>query len=231
MAPLLLLSGLLCDETIWTDVSTRLVTGGDVYIRCFPSFDSIASMAEHVLNTAPPTFAVAGHSLGGRIALEVVRRAPTRIIGLALLNTGIHPRRAHEWAARGRLVELGRNSGMTAVATEWLPPMMGASPTRVAEVMPKLIRMVESNTPESFAAQTRALLERPDASSVLPMIGVPTLLMSGTADTWSPLAQHEEMRRHIRRAQLVPVAEAGHMAPVEQPELVAAALDTWRNQL
>ena len=90
--------------------------------------------------------------------------------------------------------------------------------------------MVERQTAQSFAAQIKALLERPDAAVVLPTIQVPTLLASGTADTWSPLAQHEEMRRQIPHPTLVAIDDAGHMAPAEQPHSVAAALRAWIGQ-
>ncbi len=224
---LLLLSGLLCDETIWDAICERLKPRIRVCAIAFPDFDSITAMAEHVLDRAPASFALAGHSMGGRVALEVIRIAPGRIEALALFNTGIHARRDHEPESRGRLVQLARDAGMSAVAREWLPPMMGASAARQAEVLPALVRMVERATPDSFAAQTRALLNRPDAAAVLPLVRVPTLLASGTADTWSPLAQHADMQRRLAQATLVPVQEAGHMAPVEQPQVLAAALTHW----
>jgi pimeloyl-ACP methyl ester carboxylesterase len=227
MQSLLLLSGLLCDETIWSDVARRLTDRADVRIINFPDFKSIMDMAEHVLQGAPDSFALAGHSMGGRVALEVLRRAPSRVTRIALLNTGVHPRRDAEFESRGRLVTLARERGMAALAAEWLPPMMGASASRVAEVMPSLTAMVERQTAQSFASQTVAMLERPEAASILPTIAVPTLLLSGTADRWSPLAQHAEMQRQSRRATLVAVEDAGHMAPIEQPAAVATALAEW----
>src|SRR5450631_4327348 len=87
---LLLLSGLLCDETIWADIPDRLEDAAEVSIISFGGFSSITGMAEHVLAVAPERFAVAGHSMGGRVALEVMRAAPARVSGLALLNTGVH---------------------------------------------------------------------------------------------------------------------------------------------
>ncbi len=123
-------------------------------------------MADHVLRTAPARFAVAGHSMGGRIALEIVRRAPRRVAGIALLNTGVHPARAGEERSRGLLVQLARTEGMRALAAAWLPPMMGAPPERVAVLTPRLIRMVERSTPEAFAGQIDALLHRPDAAPI-----------------------------------------------------------------
>lgn len=227
MRTLLLLSGLLCDETVWVDAAQDLRFSADVRITSFEGFDSIQAMAEHALRTAPPRFLVAGHSMGGRVALEIFRLAKERVLGLSLLNSGVHPLRPGEIESRGRLLKLAREHGMSAVAADWLPPMMGASRVRVAQVMPKLLEMVERQTAQSFAAQTKALLERPDAVSVLPTIKVPTLLASGTADTWSPLMQHEEIRRQIAGAALVAIEDSGHMAPVEQPQAVAAALRAW----
>ena len=227
MRSLLLLSGLLCDETIWAEVAQDLKAAADVRIASFQGFDSIQAMAEYALRMAPPQFWVAGHSMGGRVALELFRQAKERVLGLALLNTGVHALRAGEIESRGRLVQLAQERGMSALAAAWLPPMMGASLARVAQVMPKLQAMVERQTAQSFGAQTKALLERPDAVHLLPTITVPTLLASGVADTWSPLAQHEEMRRQIPQATLVAIDDAGHMAPAEQPRAVAAALRAW----
>jgi pimeloyl-ACP methyl ester carboxylesterase len=227
MRSLLLLSGLLCDETVWAEVAQDLASNADVRIASFEGYDSIQTMAEYVLRTAPPQFLVAGHSMGGRVALEVFRQAQERVLGLALLNSGVHPLRTGEIESRGRLVKLARERGMSALAAAWLPPMMGASKARVAQVMPKLQAMVERQTAESFGAQTKALLERPDAVRVLRTINIPTLLASGTADTWSPLTQHEEIHRYIPGATLVAIDDAGHMAPAEQPQAVAAVLRAW----
>lgn len=229
--PLVLLAGLLCDELIWTDVADRLRDVADVHIVTFPGVSSIGAMAERALAVAPARFALAGHSMGGRVALEVLRRASDRVTALALLNTGIHPLRDNEAQSRGELVRIAREGGMSAVAAAWLPPMMGAPPARVAELMPRLTAMVERYTPEDFAAQIQALLDRPDALKALSSIGVPTLIASGTNDTWSPLAQHREMQRLIPHATLVAIENAGHMAPVEQPDAVARALREWLGRI
>jgi len=227
MPPLLLLSGLLCDETVWGDIPRRLADVADVRILSFQGFTSIFAMADHVLRSAPARFAVAGHSMGGRVALELVRRARRRVAGIALLNSGVHPARAGEAQSRGVLVQLARTEGMRALAAAWLPPMMGAPPERVAVLMPRLIRMVERSTPDGFAGQIDALLHRPDATPVLSTIKVPALLVSGTNDNWSTLAQHKEMQRSVAHATLVQIEDAGHMAPAEQPAAVANALRSW----
>jgi pimeloyl-ACP methyl ester carboxylesterase len=227
MQPLILLCGLLCDETIWADVPNRLGGVADVRIASFGGCSSIGGMADKVLAAAPRHFAVAGHSMGGRVALEVWRRAPERVAALGLLNTGVHPTRDAEYDSRGLLVRIARTHGMAALAAEWLPPMMGASPARIAELMPSLTAMVERSTPDSFAGQINALLNRPDARPLLSTIDVPTLLLSGTNDTWSSLSQHADMQRSVPHATLVEIAGAGHMAPIERPDAVARALKAW----
>jgi pimeloyl-ACP methyl ester carboxylesterase len=227
MKQLLLLSGLLCDETIWADIPQRLGDVAEVRVVSFRGFSSIPSMAEHVLAMAPERFAVAGHSMGGRVALEVLRAAAPRVSGLALLNTGVHPVRDAELQSRRRLLRLAYERGMSALAAEWLPPMMAGSGGRTAELMPRLIAMVERSTPDSYAGQVNALLNRPEALSVLPTISVPTLLLSGSEDTWSPISQHETMRRRIPHATLFEIHAAGHMAPIERPDAVALALREW----
>lgn len=227
MQPLILLCGLLCDETIWADVPNRLAGVADVRIMSFGGCSSIGGMADKVLAAAPRHFAVAGHSMGGRVALEVWRRAQERVAALGLLNTGVHPTRDAEYDSRSLLVRIARTHGMAALAAEWLPPMMGASPARIAELMPSLTAMVERSTPDSFAGQINALLTRPDARAVLPTIDVPTLLLSGTNDTWSSLSQHADMQRSVPHATLVEIAGAGHMAPIERPDAVARALKAW----
>jgi pimeloyl-ACP methyl ester carboxylesterase len=227
MQPIFLLCGLLCDETIWADIPSRLASVAHAHVVSFAGFTSIAGMAAQVLATAPPRFALAGHSMGGRVALEIWRQAPERVTALALLNTGVHPPRDSEFDSRGLLVRLARRHGMAALADEWLPPMMGASPDRIAQVMPALKAMVQRSTVETFAGQINALLQRPDARSVLPSITVPTLLLSGTNDTWSSLSQHADMQRSVPRSTLVEIAGAGHMSPIERPDAVARALKGW----
>lgn len=224
---LALLCGLLCDEEIWRDVIAALATEVEVRVFNFPDFSSLADMAGHVLASVQGPFAVAGHSMGGRVALEIVRRSEGRVTGIALLNTGVHPPAAHETASRGRLVSLARSAGMTALAAEWLPPMLNQTAPVRADVHARLLAMIERNSPDSFAAQIRALLTRSDAAPVLAQVQVPTLLLSATGDTWSPPEQLQAMQELCPRAELSIVPAAGHMLPIEQPGAVAAALDSW----
>jgi pimeloyl-ACP methyl ester carboxylesterase len=229
--PLLLLCGLLCDETVWADIPARLAGSADVSIVNFRGFSSIRAMADHVLAAGPQQFAVAGHSMGGRVALEVARLSPRRITGLALLNTGVHTVRDGEPQSRGHLLRVAYDRGMSALAAEWLPAMMSKDAARTQELLPRLTAMIERWTPNAYAAQVSAMLHRPEAMSVLPTIRVPTLLLSGSDDAWSPVSQHESMRRRIPHATLFEIHNAGHMAPIERPEPVALALREWLRRI
>jgi pimeloyl-ACP methyl ester carboxylesterase len=228
---LMLLCGLLCDEAFWTDIPQRLASVADVSVVSFRGFSSIHAMAEHVLAVAPERFAIAGHSMGGRVALEVIRTASRRITALALLNTGVHAVRDGEPQSRAHLLRVAYERGMLALAAEWLPPMMGSDVARAAELMPRLTAMVERWTADAYADQINAMLHRPEALTVLPTIAVPTLLLSGSDDSWSPISQHESMRRRIPHATLFEIHGAGHMAPIERPEPVAVALREWLQRI
>jgi len=155
-----------------------------------------------------------------------LRLKPRRVSGLAMLNTGIHAVRDGEPQSRGLLLRLAYQHGMSALAAEWLPSMM-AGGSRTQELMPSLKAMVERSTPDSYAGQINALLHRPEALSVLPTIGVPTLLLSGSEDAWAPVSQHETTRRRIPHPTVFEIHGAGHMAPIERPDAVAVAMREW----
>jgi pimeloyl-ACP methyl ester carboxylesterase len=221
---LFLLPGLLCDQSIWLKQSVVLGEIAEILIPDFRYVRSIPAMAQLVLDAAPRRFAVAGHSMGGRVALEVFRMAPDRVERLALLDTGVHPRGAGEEAKRQELIDLAREDGMEALAARWLPPML--HPDHAALLAP-LTEMVKRSTPETFENQQRALLDRPEVRDLLPEINCPALVLCGRQDMWSPVRQHEEIAAAIAGSKLTIVEACGHMAPVEQPAAVTSALREW----
>jgi len=227
MRTLVLLCGLLCDAQVWEPVRTRLPSPDDVRILAFPGCRTIEAMAAQVLDSVPGPLVLIGHSMGGRVALEAVRQAGDRVVGLGLANTGIHPTAPGEAAGRQTLIDRARSGGMEALAEAWLPPMMGASAERVAALMPALRAMVTANTRESYEGQIAALLARPDAETPLRGYKAPLLLLAAEQDRWSPPAQHEAMRDLAPQGELHVLADAGHMLPVERPEAVAQLISDW----
>jgi pimeloyl-ACP methyl ester carboxylesterase len=224
---LCLLPGLLCDATVWEPQKLQLSKQADIHIADLRGPSTFADMAAKVLDETSGPLAVAGHSMGGRVALEMWRLAPERIERLTLLSTGFQGPRPDEAAARMALVELAHEQGMAAVAERWLPRMVHPDRVNDRALMDPLVAMVCRSTPEIFERQQRAGLERPDATAYLPQIACPTLVLCGRQDSWSPVSQHEEMARLIRRARLVLVKDCGHMVTVERPDEVTAALAQW----
>lgn len=222
-----LLPGLLCDASVWAHQAAALGRDADVVVPDFHGVDSIAAMARAVLDAVPGRFALAGHSMGGRVALEVVRQAPERVERLALLDTGVHPRKPGEEAGRQALVDLARAEGMAALAARWLPPMVHPDRTADPSLMEPLTAMVCRATPALFEGQVRALLGRPDASGQLAAIACPTAVIVGRQDGWSPPAQHEAIAAAVAGATLTVIEDCGHMATVERPQAVTAALEAW----
>jgi pimeloyl-ACP methyl ester carboxylesterase len=189
-------------------------------------------MARTIVAGAPPRFAVAGHSMGGRVALEVFRAAPERLTGLCLMDTGIHPLPAgeageREAAGRYRLLDIARRVGMRPMAQAWVQGMVHPSRLGERELIDPILDMFESKSADIYAAQVRALLERPDATPLLRKIRAPTLLLCGHEDTWSPPQRHIEMRDLIAGSTFVDVPVCGHMSMMERPEAVNAALRAW----
>jgi len=219
-----LLPGLLCDDFVWRHQKAALSAFGDLRIPDFRPFPSITAMAQHVLDDAPRTFALAGHSMGGRVAMEIFRLAPERVERLALLDTAAHPPAPGEEDKRQELIDLAKREGMDALAARWLPPMLHPHHMGLYD---ELAAMVRRGTPESFENQQRALWNRPDARPVLLRVACPTLVLCGREDAWSPVRQHEEIAAAIRGSKLVVVEECGHMSTVEQPAAVTAAMTDW----
>ena len=229
---LLLLPGLMCDAAVWAPVLPWIGAGTDCRVPEYHDERSLVAMANRVLRGAPARFALAGHSMGGRVALEIVRRAPKRVARLALLDTGIRARPAgaagdDEKAKRLSLLAIARERGVRAMAHAWVQPMV--HPLRLADdaLVGAVVDMFARRTADEFEGQIEALLTRPDAAALLPTIACPTLVLCGREDAWSTPAQHEEMALRIDGARLAIVERCGHMSPMERPREVGEALATW----
>ena len=228
-AVLYLLPGLLCDEAVWAEQEKALAPFADVRIPVFRGFDSLRAMAESVLADAPPVFSVVGHSMGGRVALELMRLAGNRISKFAVMDTGVHPVAPGEAEKRAKLLALAEEGGLLAVAREWAPPMLHPERRTDVALMQALTAMILRNKVEDFRGQIAALLGRNDQGPILDGIDQHVLLVCGHEDVWSPMSQHEDMRARLRSAELAVVEQAGHMITMEQPAQVNQILLNWWN--
>src|SRR5262245_11462607 len=231
---LVLVPGIMCDAAVWEHQARNLRDLVDITIPDHGSIDSLPAMGQAILKRAPERFALAGHSMGGRVAIEVFRRAAQRVFGLALLDTACVARRAgqegeEEAAQRYGLLEKARKEGMRAMGAEWVQRMVHPDRLSDSQLINAILEMIARKTPDIFAAQIKALVERPDATAVLPQIQCPTLVLCGREDSWSVLAGHEKMASLIPNSRLI--EHCGHMSTMERPVEVSAAMRDWFTSL
>lgn len=227
-----LVPGLMCDAAVWQQQTVALSADCNVQVAEHGLSPTLGAMAERILDQAPPRFALAGHSMGGRVALEVMARAPQRVTRLALLDTGyeaLAPGDAgeRERAGRFRLLDLAQREGMLTMAREWARGMVHPERLGDSVLMDEIHDMIVRAGVRQFEVQIGALLGRPDRTALLHSLKLPTLVLCGCEDAWSPFARHEQMARLIEGSQLVGVPDSGHMSTMERPQAVAAALRAW----
>lgn len=224
---LYLLPGLMCDETVWVHQRETLAPHADVRIPVFRGFDSLEAMARSVLDSAPARFSVAGHSMGGRVAWELMALAGKRIDRFAVLDTGVHPVSTAEPGSRQRLIDIAQTGGLEAAADAWIPPMVHPDRLHDEKLIGDITAMILRNTLDDFLGQMHALLNRPDRTGLLRGIEQEVLLIAGEADSHSPPGQHEDMARLLPRSRLEIIAGAGHMVTMEKPGEVSTILRDW----
>jgi pimeloyl-ACP methyl ester carboxylesterase len=224
---LYLLPGLLCDARIFRTQVEDLAPVCEVRVPDFFGFDSLTAMAEHVLASAPERFSVAGFSMGGRVAFEIMRLAPERIERFCAFDTGVHPLDPGEPEKREAIIRLAYDKGMEGLADAWLPGMIHPARRGDAAFMQPLREMIMSTTPEIHEKQIRALVGRRDATPVLATIHCPAMFLAGRQDEWSTPAQHETMAKAVPGSRFVVIEDSGHFVSVEQPAAFTKAIRDW----
>ena len=221
--PLILIPGLMCDHSVWSPLLPFLNQEINTHIADHGDSDSLTDMAQRILNTTPLLFDMAGHSMGGRVALEVYRLAPERVRRIALMNTGYLPLATgeageKERAGRMQLLAIAQSQSVRAMATQWVRNMVTPARLQDEVLIKQITDMFERKTAAVFESQLHALLNRLDASDVLQRIHIPCMVMTGEHDGWANVAQHRAM------AALVPlqpavcvIPNAGHMLTMEEP--------------
>jgi len=222
---LVLIPGLLSDERVWQPLEGAL-PGVEIHRADVTKDDTIEAMAFRALSAFEGYCTVVGHSMGGRVAMEVARQAPQRVAKLVLSNTGDHPVRPGEKENRQARVDQG-HADFPAMIEDWLPPMVAASRHNDVGLISNLTEMAHSIGPIVHERQIRALVNRPDASAYLPDLACPILLIAGTEDVWSPVAQHLDMQTRARNATLRVVENGGHFLPVERAGKTTRLIVEW----
>lgn len=227
MLPVLFIPGLLCSAEVFAPQLSALWGFGPMTVASTLEGRTIGEVAAKILETAPPRFALAGLSLGGYISFEIMRRAPERVLKLALLDTSARPDTAEQTATRRAALMEVQKSGFLAVALDnlngLLHPLRRTDPSLLALSR----RMALAVGPMGFARQIEIAISRPDSRSDLKAIRVPTLAIVGDADPLTPVELSEEIVSLVPGARLAVIPDCGHLSSIEQPDLVSRELEQW----
>jgi pimeloyl-ACP methyl ester carboxylesterase len=225
--PIVLLPGLNCSARLYGEQIPALWRFGPVTVADHTRDDSIAAIAGRILAAAPPRFALAGLSMGGYIAFEIMRQAPARVAKLALLDTSPRPETPEQAERRRPLIELAKTGRFAEVPDQQIPLFIHRN-RQSDEALKHIVRvMAEETGPQAFIREQQAISGRPDARPGLAAIACPTLVLVGDGDELTPPALAEEIAAGIPGARLVVVPDCGHLPPLERPHAVTRALVEW----
>lgn len=225
MTPLVLIPGMMCDARMWGGIDADL--GLPVLHHLPTGADSMADLAALFLTDAPPRFALAGLSMGGILAMEILRRAPDRVTRLALLDTNPRAETAAAQARRAPQIDRALAGDLEGVMRNDMKPNYLAPGPQKPAILDLCMDMALTLGPQVFARQSRALRDRPDQQRTLAAFNGPALVLMGAEDKLCPLDRHQLMHDLIPQSRLQIIPNAAHLPPLEQPEATARALRDW----
>jgi len=224
---LLFLPCLLCDAALWQPQIRRFGARLDCRVADLTGADSMAGLARAALAGAPERFALAGLSMGGYVALEIMRQAPQRVLRLALLDTSARPDTPEQLKRRRGLLALARRGRFQGVTPRLLPLLVHPDRLEEPELTGIIMAMAERIGRDAFLRQQTAIMGRPDSRPGLGRISCPTLVVCGRQDALTPLDRAEELSASILGARLRVIEHCGHLSSLEQPDAVNDALAEW----
>jgi pimeloyl-ACP methyl ester carboxylesterase len=227
--PVLLVPGLGCSPRLYGEQISLLWRHGSVTVADTTRDDTIAAMARRALADAPLRFALAGLSMGGYVAFEIMRQAPERVARLALLDTSARPERPEQTVLRKEHIALARAGRFAEVLDMQFPLLVHQSRRTDAMLKGIVNAMHEDVGAAAYLRQQHAIMARADSRPLLAAVSCPTLVLVGDSDELTPPAHAEEMAAGIKGSRLVVVAACGHLATLERPAEVNAALEEWMN--
>ncbi|MEQ9638608.1 MAG: alpha/beta fold hydrolase [Alphaproteobacteria bacterium] len=228
MIPLILVPGVLCDRTLFAPQLAALSDIADIHVTDEHLYhDDIGEIADAILADAPERFAVAGLSFGGYIVFELLRRAPQRISHAAFLDTSARADTEERKQARAKDLARVGEGRFIGVSEGLLPLFMHPDHLADDNLRNRVKNMTQRVGEEAFVSQIHAVMSRPDSRPDLAAITCPTLVLVGAEDQMTPPELAREIHAGIAGSRLVEVPHCGHLATIEQPEAVNAALREW----
>ncbi len=227
MTPLVLLPGMMCDARLFGPQIEALSGATPLISVPLTGHDSVAALAADVLACAPDHFALAGLSMGGIVAMEVLRQAPDRVARLALLDTNPLAERPEVKAGRIPQMAAVEKGELWRVMRDEMKPNYLADGPRQGVILDLCMAMAMDLGPDAFLRQSRALMDRPDQTGTLAAYPGRTLVLCGRQDVLCPIERHEMMHGLLPDSRLVILDGAGHLPTLEKPVETNAALRQW----
>ncbi len=227
MTPLVLLPGMMCDERLFASQINELSKRREVHFAKITDFETISELASDVLNNAPPVFALAGLSMGGIVAMEIVSQAPERVERLALLDTNPLAELPDVLKRRGPQIDAIKNGQLKEIIRDEMKPNYLFDGVRKTEILKLCMDMALDIGPDAFIRQSIALRDRVDQKNTLGSYKRPALVLCGRHDVLCPLERHELMHTLLENSKLEIIEDAGHLPTLEQPKITTMALASW----
>lgn len=231
MTPLVLLPGMMCDARLFEPQNEAFSGNRVCHVAPISAYDTIEALAADVLQNAPPRFALAGLSMGGIVAMEILAQAPDRVAGLALMDTNPLAEPKERQAVRDVQIEAVRNGGLESVMRNEMKPHYLADGENRKSVLDLCMEMAMSLGPVVFEHQSRALAGRKDQTKTLSDANCPSLILCGREDRLCPISRHELMHEIMPGSTLKIIDGAGHLPVLEQAEATNDALSQWLAQV
>jgi pimeloyl-ACP methyl ester carboxylesterase len=224
---LILIPGLLCDPDLWSHQTSHLADIATLHVADVTQEETMVNLAQKVLATAPNRFALAGLSMGGYVAQEIMRQAPERVERLTLLDTSGRADTDEQRERRDQLIEMSRFGKFRGVTDRLLPILIHEERLTDVVLTDRVKRMAEQIGPEAFHRQQKAIMSRSDSRSYFAEYDLPTLILCGRQDALTPVTLHEEMAELIPGAKLAIIEDSGHLSTMERPQAATALLRHW----
>ncbi len=223
--PLLLLPGLLCDARLWRDQIAALNDIADATVADLTQDDSIPAVAARALAAVPARdFVLAGLSMGGYVAFEILRRAGTRVRGAMFFDTSAQPDTPEQSRRRRGLMALSKRGQFRGVTPRLLPMLLHPDRADEQPLAGEVMEMADRVGHAAFLRQQTAIMNRCDSRPDLPGLRMPVLVAAGRQDALTPLEKAEEIAAGLPDARLAVIEDAGHLPTMERPAEVSALM-------
>ena len=219
---ILFLPGLLNDGRLWQAQIHALSPHAEIEVGDLKSADTIAGLADNLMEVHfkdhSSKINVVALSMGGYVALELMRRLPDKIAKLAIFNSSARADSPEQTLTRKGLIELSERGEFLGVTPRLLPRLLHPKSMENKDITDLIMDMAKNTGKDAFIRQQKAIMSRIDSRDSLKKIKAPTLFVAGKNDLLTPVELMEEMHNLMPQSEFHVIDDSGHLTPLEQPQ-------------